>query len=372
MATIARYAWDDSLTYSSGSLIGMNLSAIGFIDVAPATDCKDLSCLNFLAGSFLKLPTFNFGQQVGLSFSLWFKPTVGTNEEMATILDIGGGIYQNNIIIRRDGSSDTMLFSVYRTVNTTVTLSECRSIPGVWLAGEWRHLVWSMSRESTASQRGAWYIYFDGILTTSTYGLYPADVAMTSGIIGKGNSAENRGFAGYMDSFYIFPAALNADEALSLYTVSFCTVLMTATCVCAMTYGLLCYVMMLSCIHSRKGSFRFQNLIFLPLTTEMCALQIVNECNNASICPLSLGRTCHDYNLYASDSNLTCVCPTGFIWGGALGCYRQGVVSHCLGRLCVCSFILILLSVIVVIVEYSIKFFIEDGQLQGPLGDFYH
>jgi hypothetical protein len=218
MSSLARYTWDDSVIASTGSEAGMGLTATGFIDVAPATECKDFSCLNFLSGSFLTFPNQNFGQQLALSFSFWFRPSQAAGEG-STILDLGGGVDQNNIIISRDGASNAMLFSVYVTGESSVVRTQVKSISGMWIPGAWRHIVWIVSREAAASQKGIWRIYFDGVLTTSAYGLYPANAVLNSSFIGKGNAASNTGFVGHMDSFYIFSFALNANEILSLYLV---------------------------------------------------------------------------------------------------------------------------------------------------------
>ncbi len=203
------YTWD--LWLLSESTPGFKLKAVGTTDVAPSSDCQDGSCAGFKNGTYLEMPPHNFGDYPALSFSFWFKPTSESGSD-ATIIDFGGH-NQGKILIARKGTTKDLVFTVSHSQSRT---SSAIAI-GVWTS-QWKHVVWTLSPMGTGSN-SVWQIYIDGTWLFRLAGLFPINAVLSSNYFGKSNADADEGFVGFIDSFYIFQAALSGDQVSSMYAV---------------------------------------------------------------------------------------------------------------------------------------------------------
>jgi hypothetical protein len=85
----------------------------------------------------------------------------------------------------------------------------------VWVIGEWRHVVWSLDRLNTTHAN--WRIYIDGKQQARMVGWAPENVETDKNWIGR--TPIGNWYDGLVDSLYIYPMALRADEASLLYSV---------------------------------------------------------------------------------------------------------------------------------------------------------
>ena len=162
----------------------------------------------------------NLGQYPALTFSVWFKPGVGSGAN-ARLFDFGNGRLQNNIVSSRSKTSDAMDLYVIRgsSVNSYATAA------GTWASGVWKLFTWTL--EPTDATLSTWSVYFDGLFTASVVKFYPVNIDLTSSYIGKSNFPADGVFVGSLDSFVVYPAALKAAEVLALFKV--CTHVYTRT-----------------------------------------------------------------------------------------------------------------------------------------------
>ncbi len=121
---------------------------------------------------------------------------------------------------------------------------EWKSDSGVWVANEWRHVVWTLSRQADGAAE--WRIYIDGQLEVNVTKVFPDDGTLLSNVIGASNIGRLSPFYGYMDTVEVFPVALTDSEAKRLYMVilfSLCTCVYI--CTCADTYYVYIYIYIL-------------------------------------------------------------------------------------------------------------------------------
>ncbi len=216
-AVWARYTWDGSVVFdSSGSALHVNKSETGTAALA-TTDCRDLQCLQLSEGAYLKFPAHNFGRYVGLSFSLWFKPSDGAGS-FNTILDFGNddSAPRNNIVISRHAGEADLVLQVFVAGEKSEIL-----VRQTWQAGVWRHIVWTLSPTSSYnSLHAAWKVYVDGAFVADKLGYYPVSRELQLNYIGKSNFEGRSGFSGHLDTFVMYRKAISADEARGLSIVS--------------------------------------------------------------------------------------------------------------------------------------------------------
>jgi hypothetical protein len=185
--------------------------------LASASECKDLACVKFPAGgtaAFMRLSDHNFGLYNGLSFSVWYRPDNSAGA-FARIFDFGVDGGGNFMALAREWMYN-LLFTRY------VRMSAVPDVKNVfydqmWDGNIWRHAVWVLAATGTSAR---WDFYMDGVLLATTADMYyPVDATWNLNYLGKSNWPDGP-YVGYMDSFYIFPTALSADQAVLLYQVS--------------------------------------------------------------------------------------------------------------------------------------------------------
>ncbi len=217
MDAIGVYSFDYTATNDSANFPGFHLTSTR-VQVVNTSACKHAGCAFFSSGALLRLPSYNWGQNSALSFSVWFMPT--QNSANATIFDIANGPEAHNILCGRKGNTDRLQFVVRRAAATRV-FQAWESRPGAWKLHEWVHVVWTLERIGT-SGLGWWHIYLDGTLAGRLIGLFPESVLLTSALLGESNFAADGAFVGFMDSVDILAAALGWNEVRALYMVSAC------------------------------------------------------------------------------------------------------------------------------------------------------
>jgi hypothetical protein len=215
---IASFNWDTSVTVDSSVspvVPGIELMTKGIRRVAPRAECKDLSCLKVSHGTYLQFPTYNFGREFGLTFSIWFRPASNSSNH-SRLFDFSDSAGQNGILLGQFADTDTMLFSV----KNAGTVWEWKSPRGMWKAGVWRHVVWSFAAAFSVAERPMWAVYFDGYLWSNFVSAYPADVELDLNYLGRASMGTQGQFVGYLDSLYIFPETMTGRDAKSLFQVS--------------------------------------------------------------------------------------------------------------------------------------------------------
>jgi hypothetical protein len=163
----------------------------------------------------------------GLTFSVWFKPhascITGT-----TVFDIGNND-GNNIVLGRLLDTSQLQFLVY----ISSVPSEWKSAENAFVVGEWRHVVWVLTKQDSSA---LWRIYIDGALAGTLTGAFPANMVKSFHFIGKSNLNGRTSFAGHMDSFAVYPVPFTDYEATLLYTVVY-VCMFVCVCVCIICHS---------------------------------------------------------------------------------------------------------------------------------------
>jgi hypothetical protein len=193
---------------------GLELTTKGIWNVAPPSECKDVACLKVHPGGQLQFLAYNFGRHPGLTFSIWFKP-ISTSSNNSKIFDFSDSAAQYGILLGQHAATDQVLFGV---TNAGIEW-QWKSPAGLWSAGVWRHIVWTLTPALSMAERPTWAIYFDGVLWTTFISGYPAETELSFNYLGNDRAASGQ-FVGYLDSLYIFPEVMGDHEAKSLFKVS--------------------------------------------------------------------------------------------------------------------------------------------------------
>jgi hypothetical protein len=173
--------------------------------------------------NWIVFPAFTLNQ-IGLSFSMWFKSN-GTDRS-GRLFDFGNGsgvntilvaVYDNNLSIATyDTGIVCQLTNVYSNNNNGIN------------DNVWRHFVWTISADGTT-----WKIYINQVLqatiTSSNYTNYgsigtrgpfhPSSVARISNYIGKSNGS-NPVLNGSIDEFQMFNYTLDQTAISAMYQVN--------------------------------------------------------------------------------------------------------------------------------------------------------
>lgn len=140
----------------------------------------------------------------GLTFNLWAMPTAAGS--WARFLDFGNGAPEDNIYFCRQGTADTLYFSIYNgTAGMGVSAANTLS------ADEWQML------SVTMDQSGNVVLYKNGSqVQTGTVAL-PATVVRTINYVGRSNWTADAYYQGLMDDIQVFNYAKTADEIAQFY-----------------------------------------------------------------------------------------------------------------------------------------------------------
>lgn len=142
----------------------------------------------------------------GLTFTLWAKPTAAGS--WARFVDFGNGAPSDNIYLSRNGTADTLHFSVYNGTAAT-SVDAVNAIT----SDEWQMLTVTMDRDGNV------IMYKNGAqIQTGTVTL-PDTVVRTINYIGRSNWTADAYYQGLMDDIQIYNYALTADEIAQIYTL---------------------------------------------------------------------------------------------------------------------------------------------------------
>jgi hypothetical protein len=207
-------SWDQLLLEEDTQ--GFEPTYFGITQTTAPAQCRDSACIYFTKGSYVQLPSHNFGHYSGLTFSFWIKPTIESGAD-ARVIDFSAGADKDRIIITRKGASSDIEFSVGLLTGQKVATCVASS---AWAADSWTHILWTMTSSSSANaDDSTWTVYVNGAESVSiSDGVFPADSELASNYIGKAFAAE-AGFVGFIDSFLIAQDAAGADRVAVIFQV---------------------------------------------------------------------------------------------------------------------------------------------------------
>jgi hypothetical protein len=210
---LAHFTFDRSVAEDSSWSGKLHLTHQTIRELSPASECKDLRCVEIADDVQLMLPAHNFGIYPALSFSMWFKPLAASGPS-AHLLDFGNGNMMDNIAFGRAEATQKMVFYIVAPNGSPVSWT---SEDDEWVADTWRHIVWSL--EPVNATHSDWRVYFDGRLQGAYLGLYPVSEELKLNYLGKSNAAAAGKFLGYLDSVAIYSVALNSGEVNLVFKV---------------------------------------------------------------------------------------------------------------------------------------------------------
>jgi|GEM_PF-1863288 len=137
----------------------------------------------------------------GLTIEGWVK--ADTAASSTRIVDFGNGPDGRNILLTREGMSNTMTFKVLNGGSGSVAMF----VPNVWEIGKWMHVAITVDASGQAT------MYKNGLPVAVQGGFpLPVNVPRTNMYVGKSNWAENALFQGQMADLKLYTRALNAAE----------------------------------------------------------------------------------------------------------------------------------------------------------------
>jgi hypothetical protein len=214
-------SWDTSLTAVGGtmpSLTALEISSSG-LALAPPEECQDSSCVKVTSGGWMKLPAYAWGQHEAISFSLWFKPQDGSYFN-ARLFDIGTANDYINLVCLGRWSGGSQIVVTVRNTDVDPSWQLCTSSDNAWVVDKWTHVVFVF--QSAPSRRATVTLYVNGKLDKKCSSVYLTNTVNPSNVIGAANYPADNPLIAYLDTFFIFTAALGAREAQALYQVRDC------------------------------------------------------------------------------------------------------------------------------------------------------
>ncbi|MEM8910529.1 MAG: LamG-like jellyroll fold domain-containing protein, partial [Planctomycetota bacterium] len=147
------------------------------------------------------------------SFAAQVRFDIGTGtRSWERIIDFGGGLGQDNIILAREGATNNLYFQVFDG-STPDTLVIVDALDGI--EGEWKHF------SATLDSSGYGVVYMDGVaIGSKQFAGVPDYSNWTNNYIGSSNWTADKRFQGVMDDIGIFDRALTSSEIASLANTS--------------------------------------------------------------------------------------------------------------------------------------------------------
>ena len=178
----------------------------------------------------------------GWSVEVTFKPTL--QGQFSKLIDIGS--------TRTSGSCNNDFYLGWTQDTQTMSTGSCDStgasngnndFGGTWVPGQWYHVVFVIAQLGNGSTlgngQGNWTMYVNGVQSvTLTNTFYPVAAVRQNAMIGNSNWGDQL-WAGWLDTFNVYDAALTATQAANLSSVALgsstptlaCTATSTATTV---------------------------------------------------------------------------------------------------------------------------------------------
>jgi hypothetical protein len=172
--------------------------------------------------NYFTLPNLNLGQMSaisGFSICLWLVfEDFDVIHSYNRVFDFGLGAHDNNLLLARLGSSDTLSLFYNYLPNTN---NEQIDSPNPIVQGTWRHFC--VTNKNTDTGRSLWSIYENGVLSTqTTRDPVLTSITLTSNFIGKSNWNADPAFQGKIDDLRIYSKALSAGSITALYGYQGC------------------------------------------------------------------------------------------------------------------------------------------------------
>jgi RHS repeat-associated protein len=159
--------------------------------------------MQFMGGN-VSLPTgFANFTTTGITIEAWADPLVVANN--ARIVDLGGGQASNNIVLTRDGTTNTLSLLVYSGATLAGRLDATNALE----LNKWQHFAATISAAGTAT------IYKNGSAINTGSVPVPPNVSRTSNFIGKSNWSTDAAYNGLLDEVAIYSGTLNTAQVLA-------------------------------------------------------------------------------------------------------------------------------------------------------------
>jgi len=145
-----------------------------------------------------------------ITITVWAYPTNAQN--WGRFVELGNGMYGDNIIFARSGETNDLIFEVYRNTesgeNTRGRLIAASSIE----LDKWQFFAATVDNEGNAT------IYKDGKQIQTGKVLVPRDVTREQNYIGKSQWEGDEYYKGMMDDVRIYKCALDESEIKDIYS----------------------------------------------------------------------------------------------------------------------------------------------------------
>jgi parallel beta-helix repeat protein len=183
-------------TYVGSPTLGVAGSPVGGSDTAVQLNG---------AGQYVRLPAGFADFSRGLTLETWAYPTAVTDS--ARFIDLGSGnSYDDSVFLGREGTSDNLIFSVYRGYSQVAFLRA----PGAIGLNAWQHFAVTMDAA------GVIRLFKNGQVIATGSGQLPNAVARAGNFLGHGNPGSGAAdFAGRLDEAAVFDFALGDDRVLA-------------------------------------------------------------------------------------------------------------------------------------------------------------
>lgn len=140
----------------------------------------------------------------GFTFSVWAYPTAVA--DFARFMDFGNGAGQDNLILSRLGSTDSLVFYAYHSASRTVL-----STPGAIALNQWQHFAVTVAGKAAKLYRNG------SLIASATLADTLRSVRRGNNYLGKSNWASNAYFAGRLDEVVVARAARSAGWIKLVY-----------------------------------------------------------------------------------------------------------------------------------------------------------
>ena len=171
-----------------------------------------LNCVKFEeTNSYLNYNDIYIGDFNEYTFSIWVN--FGNTNENESVIYLGDGksFSNNNISIRRDGTSTSLEFNILNKNDSNFT-----RIENAIIIDKWIHIVFIIEKGNN------WKIYIDNILHTTLITTFPDNIFRAKTYIGRSNYWPQSGFddfKGQMADLRIYRRKLDEKEISNLYNV---------------------------------------------------------------------------------------------------------------------------------------------------------
>jgi RHS repeat-associated protein len=141
----------------------------------------------------------------GITIEAWADPSSAASN--ARIVDLGNGQASNNIVLTRNGTTNTLSLLVYNGATLAGRVDAANAID----LNKWQHFA------ATITPGGIGTIYKDGVSIASGAIPLPTNINRTSNLIGKSNWTADTPYVGLLDEVAIYANPLTAAQVLQHY-----------------------------------------------------------------------------------------------------------------------------------------------------------